>query len=441
MSVTSNTDSLEKIVALAKRRGFIFPSSEIYGGLASCYDYGPLGAQLKRNIRDAWWRDMVLLRDDMVGLDASIIMHPRVWEASGHVSGFHDPMVECSQCGARFRQDKLDEGVPKCPKAKDGKHAYGETRMFNLMFRTNLGPVEDTANTIYLRPETAQGIFVNFGNVVDSTRVKIPFGIAQQGKAFRNEITTRHFTFRTCEFEQMEIEFFCKPGTDTEWYGYWRKERFDWFRRLGVNTERLRLRDHAKDELAHYSTACTDIEYLFPFGWSELEGIACRTDYDLKQHAQFSGKQLLWRDQTSGESYVPYVIEPSLGTDRSLLMFLVDSYSEDEVEGNPRTVLRLHPRLAPIKVAVFPLLRKDGHPEKAEEVYRMIREAYAATYDDSGNIGRRYRRQDEAGTPICVTIDHQTLTDDTVTVRNRDTLEQRRVKINGLLPEFRTLFG
>lgn len=442
MTLLPSIPSLEPIVALAKRRGFIYPSSEIYGGLSSCYDYGPLGVELKRNIREAWWRDMVSKRDDMVGLESSIIMHPRVWEASGHVSGFHDPLVECQHCGLRVRQDKLDEGLPKCQKGEKGQHIFGEPRMFNLMFKTNLGPAEDTANTIYLRPETAQGIFVNFLNVVDSTRVKIPFGIAQQGKSFRNEITTRHFTFRMCEFEQMEIEFFCKPGTDTEWYQYWRKERLSWFHRLGVKPERLRLRDHGKDELAHYSTACTDVEYLFPFGWSELEGIACRTDFDLKQHAQHSGKTILWRDQVTNESYVPYVVEPSLGTDRSLLMFLVDAYSEDEVEGNPRTVLRLHPRLAPIKVAVFPLLRKDGHPEKAEEIYRMIREQYPATYDDGGNIGRRYRRQDEAGTPVCITIDHQTLEDDTVTVRDRDSLTQRRVKVNILVQsELRSILG
>ncbi len=441
MEISPNISSLDPVVSLAKRRGFIFPSSEIYGGLASCYDYGPLGVELKRNIKEAWWRQMVHRRDDIVGVDASIIMHPRVWEASGHVSGFTDPLIECGSCNLRIRQDKLHEETSKCPKEKGGKHVWGETRAFNLMFKTNLGPVEDSAHTVYLRPETAQGIFVNFLNVVDSTRVKVPFGIAQQGKSFRNEITTRHFTFRTCEFEQMEMEFFCKPGTDEEWYQYWRKERLNWFLNLGVNKDRLRLRDHAKDELAHYSTACTDIEYLFPFGWSELEGIACRTDYDLKRHTEFSGKQLLWRDQVTNETYVPYVVEPALGTDRALITFLVDAYVEDEVEGNPRTVLKLHPRLAPMKVAVFPLLRKDGHPEKALEVYKMIRESYTAVYDDSGNIGRRYRRQDEAGTPVCLTIDHQTLTDETVTLRDRDTLTQERVKIGGVVEELRKKFG
>lgn len=439
MEPKPSVSNLDAVVALAKRRGFIFPSSEIYGGLASCYDYGPLGAELKRNIKNAWWRSMVTLRDDVVGLDASIIMHPKVWEASGHVAGFTDPLVECSACGARMRQDQIDP-KDRCPKAKNGEHSFGAPRNFNLMFKTHLGPAEDSSSVVYLRPETAQGIFVNFNNVIDSTRVKIPFGIAQQGKSFRNEITTRHLTFRTCEFEQMEMEFFCKPGTDGEWFKYWREERFNWFLNLGIEPSRLRLRDHAEDELAHYSKACADVEYYFPFGWSELEGIACRSDYDLTQHAKSSGKQLVWRDQMTNEVYVPYVVEPALGTDRALLTFLVDAYREDEVDGNPRTLLKLHPQLAPYKVAVFPLLRKDGHPEKATEVYKLLRETYPATYDDSGNIGKRYRRQDEIGTPICVTIDHQTLEDDTVTIRDRDTLEQRRVKIHDLLPTLRNAF-
>ena len=434
-------DKLEAIVSLAKRRGFVFPSSEIYGGLQSVYDYGPLGVELKRNVKDAWWRAMVRLRDDVVGLDASIIMHPKVWEASGHVAGFIDPLVECKLCGIRLRADQLDDTVPKCPKAKDHKHEFGEARAFNLMFKTNLGPVEDSAHTVFLRPETAQGIFVNFPNVIDSTRVKIPFGIAQQGKSFRNEISTRRFTFRTCEFEQMEMEFFIKPGTDAEWFVYWKQERLKWFTDLGIKAENLRIREHAKDELSHYSTGTADIEYLFPWGWGELEGIACRGNFDLTQHSTFSGKQIVWRDQVSNETYIPHVIEPALGTDRAILVSLLDAYTEDEIDGNPRTVLKLHPRLAPYKVAVFPLLRKDGHPEKAEQVYRMIKERYAATFDDSGNIGRRYRRQDEAGTPVCITIDHQTLTDETVTVRDRDTLEQHRVKIDSLLPELGTRFG
>jgi glycyl-tRNA synthetase len=439
MKSSPSISSLEPIVSLAKRRGFIFPSSEIYGGLASCYDYGPMGVELKRNIKEAWWRETVLFREDVVGLDASIIMHPRVWEASGHVEGFNDPLVECASCGLRVREDKISEETSKCPKSKSGQHEYGEPRLFNLMFKTNLGPMVDSSSTIYLRPETAQGIFVNFQNVVDSTRVKIPFGIAQQGKSFRNEITTKRFTFRTCEFEQMEMEFFCKPGTDSDWYEYWRNERLNWFINLGVDKTRLRLREHEADELAHYSTACTDIEYLFPFGWSELEGIACRTDYDLKKHAEYSGKALVWKDQVSNESYVPYVVEPALGTDRALLTFLVDAYTEDEIDGNKRTVLKFHPRLAPFKVAVFPLLRKDGHPEKAQEVFNMLKCSFAAFYDDSGNIGRRYRRQDEIGTPACVTIDHQTLSDDTVTLRDRDSLEQKRVKINALKAELESM--
>lgn len=440
MTATPSIESLDPIVSLAKRRGFIFPSSEIYGGLSSCYDYGPLGAELKRNIKNAWWRSMVTLRDDVVGLDASIIMHPRVWEASGHVAGFTDPLVECALCGARVRADHVDP-KDRCPKAEDKKHSFGQPRNFNLMFKTHLGPAEDSASVVYLRPETAQGIFVNFNNVVDSTRVKVPFGIAQQGKSFRNEITTRHFTFRTCEFEQMEMEFFCKPGSDREWYEYWRKERLQWFTNLGISSARLRLRDHAQDELAHYSSACTDVEYLFPFGWSELEGIACRSDFDLKQHSTMSGKQMVWRDQTNNETYMPYVVEPALGTDRALLTFLVDAYREEEIEGNTRVVLGFHPRIAPYKVAIFPLLRKDGQPEKAYEVYKNLREHYSVDYDDGGNIGKRYRRHDEIGTPLCITIDHQTAEDDTVTVRDRDSLEQQRVKSGELLNHIRSRFG
>lgn len=440
MEIQPNVSSLDPIVALAKRRGFIFPSSEIYGGLGSCYDYGPLGVELKRNIKDAWWKAMVHTRDDIVGLDASIIMHPKVWEASGHVAGFTDPLVECSECGSRVREDQIDDSF-KCPKSKDGKCKYGPPRQFNLMFKTHLGPVDDSASVVYLRPETAQGIFVNFPNVIDSTRVKIPFGVAQQGKSFRNEISTRRFIFRTAEFEQMEMEFFCKPGTDAEWFAYWKKERMQWFYNLGATPERLRLREHGKEELSHYSKGTADIEYLFPFGWAELEGIACRGDFDLTQHAKFSGKTLVWRDQVSNETYVPCVVEPALGTDRALATFLIDAYKEEEVDGNPRTVLRLHPRLAPIKVAVFPLLRKDGHPEKAEAIYKSLREHYYCAYDDSGTIGKRYRRHDEAGTPVCVTVDHQTLEDDTVTVRDRDTLEQRRVKSGDLREQLFKQFG
>ncbi len=436
-----NIDSIDPIVSLAKRRGFIFPSSEIYGGLGSCYDYGPLGAELKRNVKEAWWKSMVHYRNDIVGLDASIIMHPKVWEASGHVAGFHDPMIECGKCKLRIRADHLDDTVPKCKSDKEGKHQWGEPRMFNLMFKTHLGPAEDSASVVYLRPETAQGIFVNYQNVVDSTRVKIPFGIAQQGKSFRNEITTRRFTFRTCEFEQMEMEFFCEPGTDDEWFSYWKAERLNWFINLGITPERLRLRAHAEDELAHYSKACADVEYLFPFGWSELEGIACRGKFDLTQHSEHSGKQLLWRDQTSGNTFIPHVVEPALGTDRAVLTFLIDAYKEENVDGNPRTLLQFHPRIAPVKIAVFPLFNKEGHPEKAEEVYKMLRERYSTQYDSSGNIGRRYRRQDEIGTPLCITIDHQSIQDDTVTMRNRDTLVQTRVRIAELRTEIEKLFG
>jgi glycyl-tRNA synthetase len=442
MEIAPSVESLDTIVSLAKRRGFVFPSSEIYGGLASCYDYGPLGVEVKRNVKEAWWRSMVMGRDDVVGLDASIIMHPRVWEASGHLAGFTDPLVECAVCGSRYREDHIEpESPPLCSKNKKKPCELGEARNFNLMFQTNLGPVIDASNTVYLRPETAQGIFVNFPNVVDSSRVKMPFGIAQQGKSFRNEITTRHFTFRTCEFEQMEMEFFCRPEEMLEWYEYWKSTRLQWFIDLGVNPDRLRLRPHDDDELAHYSSACADVEYLFPFGWSELEGIACRGDYDLKKHAEFSGKQLLWRDQSTNETFVPYVVEPALGTDRTVLVFLTDAYCEEEIDGNTRTVLKFHPKIAPTKIAIFPLLRKEGQPEKAKEVYNSLKEHYATVYDDSGNIGRRYRRQDEAGTPVCITIDHDTMDDNTVTLRDRDTLEQRRVPLSDLRQELFKVMG
>ena len=431
MEAAPNITSLDPIVALSKRRGFVFQSSEIYGGLGSCYDYGPLGCEVKRNVKNAWWHAMVQSREDIVGLDASIIMHPKVWEASGHVGGFTDPMVECSKCGRRVRADHMPAEGFICPKGeKKAKCEFGEERAFNLMFKTNLGPIVAPENQVYLRPETAQGIFVNYQNVVDSTRVSIPFGIAQQGKSFRNEITTRHFTFRTCEFEQMEMEFFCRPETMLEWYEYWRKERLNWFKNLGISPERLRLREHASDELAHYSSGCSDVEYLFPFGWSELEGIACRGNYDLTKHSEHSGKKLLWRDQVSGETFVPYVVEPALGTDRAVLTFLVDAYKEEDIDGNPRTVLKFHPKIAPTKVAVFPLFKKEGHPEKAREIFLELKNHYACAYDDSGNIGRRYRRQDEAGTPLCITVDHDTVKDDTVTIRDRDSLQQDRVKVS-----------
>lgn len=426
--------SLDPIVSLCKRRGFIFPSSEIYGGLGSCYDYGPLGVELKRNIKDSWWKSMVHKRDDVVGIDASIIMHPKVWEASGHVANFTDPLVECASCGMRVRADHLESDPPKCPKG--GKACqWGPPRMFNLMFKTHLGPVDDSASQVYLRPETAQGIFVNFPNVCDSTRVKVPFGIAQQGKSFRNEISTRRFIFRMAEFEQMEMEFFIEPGTDSEWFSYWKKERMNWYLGLGVSSDSLRIRDHDQEELSHYSTGTSDIEFLFPFGWGEVEGIACRGNYDLTQHSEHCGKQLIWRDQVKNTTFIPHVIEPAAGTDRIFATVLCDAYKEEQVDGNERVVLKLHPRIAPVKVAVFPLLRKDGHPEKAEEIYKTLRDYYYCQYDDGGTIGRRYRRQDEAGTPICLTVDHQTLEDQTVTLRDRDTLSQDRVPIANLREE------
>ena len=428
--------TMEKIVNLCKRRGFVFPSSEIYGGLGSCWDYGPLGVELKRNVKEAWWRDVVTSRPDVVGLDCSIMMHPKVWEASGHVANFSDPMVDCKKCKARFRADHLNDlRCPEKPSKRPGECGgeLTEPRNFNLMFKTHMGPVEETAAVVYLRPETAQGIFVNFLNVVNSARMRPPFGIAQIGKSFRNEITPGNFLFRTREFEQMEIEFFVKPGEDDAWFEYWKATRLAWYGRYGIRSERLRLREHAADELAHYAKGCADVEYEFPIGWSELEGIANRTDFDLNAHMQTSGKDLSFFDDSSKERYVPYVIEPSAGADRSTLAFLVDAYDEDGPEDDRRAVLRLHPALAPIKVAIFPLMRKDGHPEKAQELVELLRPHCAVDYDQAGSIGRRYRRQDEIGTPFCVTVDHQTMTDDTVTLRDRDSMEQQRLPISELL--------
>ncbi len=416
---------MNKIVSLCKRRGFIFQSSEIYGGLNSCWDYGPLGIELKKNVKEAWWRSVVYERDDVYGLDASILMHPEVWRASGHVEGFSDPLVDCKTCKHRFRQDDLEDPTT-CP---DCGGELTEARQFNLMFKTFMGPVEDSAAVVYMRPETAQGIFVNFQNVQTTTRAKVPFGIAQIGKAFRNEITPGNFTFRTREFEQMEIEFFVKPGTDEEWHEYWRKERFNWYLRYGIKKEKLQLRKHADDELAHYAKGCYDVEYEFPFGWSELEGIANRTDFDLSQHEQFSKKKLGYFDEQEKTRYIPYVIEPSAGADRSTLAFLVDAYDEEE----ERVVLRFHPQIAPVKAAVFPLMRKGGHPEKAQEIVKMLRPHVVVTYDESASVGKRYRRQDEIGTPYCITIDQETMEQDTVTVRDRDTMEQVRVPISGLV--------
>ncbi len=431
------TVTMEKIVNLSKRRGFVFPSSEIYGGLGSCWDYGPLGVELKRNVKEAWWRDVVTSRPDIVGLDCAIMMHPEVWVASGHVSNFTDPMVDCKKCKGRFRADQLE--MARCPEkpSKRPGECGGEltdARQFNLMFKTHMGPVEDTAAQVYLRPETAQGIFVNFITVVNSARMRPPFGIGQIGKSFRNEITPGNFLFRTREFEQMELEFFVKPGEDEAWFQYWRETRMSWYTRYGIRPERLRMRDHASDELAHYAKGCADVEYQFPIGWQELEGIANRTDFDLKSHTDASGKSLTFFDDQSKERYTPYVIEPSAGADRSTLAFLVDAYDEDEIDGEQRAVLRLHPSLAPVKVAVFPLMRKAGLPEKAQSIVETLRPFCAVTYDQAGAIGRRYRRQDEVGTPLGVTVDYQSMDDDTVTVRDRDTTQQQRVAIADLLP-------
>ncbi len=418
---------MEKIVSLCQRRGFIFPSSEIYGGLSSCWDYGPLGVELKRNIKEAWWRAVVQERDDMIGLDASILMNPKVWEASGHVKGFSDPLVECKNCHLRWRVDELaGDDCPSC----GGE--LTEPRLFNLMFKTFMGPIEDNASIVYLRPETAQGIFVNFQNVLNTTRKKLPFGIAQMGKAFRNEITTGNFIFRSREFEQMEIEYFVKPGSDKEWFDYWLEERFNWYTKLGIKKENLKLRPHTKEELAHYARECADIEYLFPMGWAELEGIANRTDFDLRQHANSSAKSLEYFDDETKEHFIPYVIEPSAGVDRSVLAFLCDAYDEEPDEEGIRVLLHLHPTLAPIKVAVLPLSRREKLVAAAKQIYADLRQCWMVQYDDAQSIGRRYRRQDEIGTPFCVTIDFQSLEDEQVTIRERDTMNQIRVPIKEL---------
>jgi glycyl-tRNA synthetase len=437
--------TMDKIVALCKRRGFIFPSSEIYGGVGSTYDFGHYGVLLKGNVKQEWWRAMLSERDDIVALDSAILQHPRVWEASGHLAGFTDPLVDCRTCKQRFRADQLQE--LQCGR-KPSKHP-GETdecsltdaRDFNLMFETTIGPVKESGATAYLRPETAQGIFINFKNVLQFSRKQPPFGIAQVGKSFRNEITPGNFIFRTREFEQMEMEYFVPPREAQRWFEYWLKERERWYVELGLRPDHLRLRAHEPEELSHYSSATSDVEYLFPIGWSELEGVANRGDFDLSQHAEFSGEKLEYYDQASGERYVPHVIEPAAGADRATLAFLVDAYDEELVTregtgaGETRTVLRLHPRLAPVKVAVLALVNKDGQPELAREVYEALRKRVQAEYDDGGAIGRRYRRQDEIGTPFCVTIDHQSLEDRTVTLRDRDSLSQDRVAIEGLPEE------
>lgn len=449
--------SMEKIVSLAKARGFVYPGSEIYGGLANTWDYGNLGVELKNNVKRAWWRKFIQENPYNVGVDCAILMNPQTWVASGHLGGFSDPLMDCKECHERFRADKIiedfatennidlggsvdawsqeemmnfikDHQVP-CPTC--GKHNFTDIRQFNLMFKTFQGVTEDAKNTVYLRPETAQGIFVNFKNVQRTSRKKIPFGIGQIGKSFRNEITPGNFTFRTREFEQMELEFFCEPDTDLEWFAYWKQFCIDWLQTLGIKPEEMRVRDHEKEELSFYSKATTDIEFLFPFGWGELWGIADRTDYDLSRHAEVSGQDLTYFDDTKNTKYVPYVVEPSLGADRVVLAFLCAAYDEEELEGGDmRTVLRFHPALAPVKIGVLPLSKKLN--EGAEKIYAQLCKKYNCEFDDRGNIGKRYRRQDEIGTPFCVTYDFDSETDGCVTVRFRDSMEQERVAIADL---------
>ncbi len=457
-----DTLSMDTIVALCKRRGFIFPSSEIYGGLANTYDFGHYGVLLKTNVKNEWWRSMLQLRDDIVALDSAILLHPKTWEASGHLEGFTDPLVQClGECKRRWREDHLREEQLHGPGSAAGLDAgehpaaevmeaelelrcpecggeLSEPRMFNLMFETHMGPVADEGSRVFLRPETAQGIFLNFKNVLQFARKKPPFGIAQVGKSFRNEITPGNFIFRTREFEQMEMEYFVPPGEAQQWHEHWLEERMRWYVELGIRPDNLRLRAHGADELSHYSSATSDVEYLFPMGWSELEGIANRGDFDLTQHTKHSGEKLEYVDPGSGERYVPHVIEPAAGADRAALAFMVDAYDEEEVEGRQRVLLRLHPRLAPVKVAVLPLVNKDGQPELAREIYEDLRLRMPAEFDTGGSIGKRYRRQDEIGTPWGVTVDHQTLEDRTVTLRVRDSLSQDRIAIDALGEELET---
>lgn len=422
---------MDKLISLAKRRGYVFPSSEVYGGINSGWDYGPLGVELKNNVKKAWWYAMVQTRDDVVGLDSAIILSPLVWQASGHLSNFTDPLVDCKNCQHRFRADHLPpQANGRCP---DCGGELTEARQFNMMFKTNMGPVEDDAATVYLRPETAQGIFVNFRNVQESTRRRLPFGIAQIGKSFRNEISPGNFIYRSREFEQMECEYFCHPSSAPEHYDRWCQERLAWYIGLGIKPENLRLREHEQEELSHYSAGTTDVEYLYPWGWGELEGIANRTDYDLRQHSQHSGKDLSYVDDLAGERYLPYVIEPAAGADRATLAFLLNAYTEEEVRGETRTVLRLHKRLAPIKVAILPLSKREDLNVVAHRIHRMLMPHMMTQYDETQAIGRRYRRQDEIGTPYCVTVDFETLNDHAVTVRDRDTMDQERVPIDTLV--------
>jgi len=440
---TVNKATMDDIVSLCKRRGFVFQSSEVYGGQNGAWDYGPNGIELKNNVARLWWQEMTRLHDNIVGLDAAILMHPRVWEASGHVENFTDPLVDCKKCHARFRSDHLErENIEKkiCPECGG---ELTEERKFNLMFRTHIGPTDDNSSLIYLRPETAQGIYVNYKNILQSNRLKLPFGIAQIGKAFRNEIVTKNFIFRTCEFEQMEMQFFVKPETDDEWFEYWRKERWAFYEKCGVNMKRLRWHRHGKDELAHYAKDAYDIEYEFPMGFKELEGVHNRTDFDIARHIKFSGKDLRYVDQDDGnKKYVPFIIETSAGLTRNVLMFICDAYEKEKVadKGNDddwRTVLKFHPLIAPITVAVLPLMKKDGLAELALEIQGELRAEYKTDYDASGAIGKRYRRQDEVGTPFCITVDYESLEQKTVTLRFRDSMEQVRIKIEDILPEIK----
>ncbi|HEX4492365.1 MAG TPA: glycine--tRNA ligase [Acidimicrobiia bacterium] len=434
----AKNDLMDRVVNLTKRRGLVFPSSEIYGGFRSTWDYGPLGVLLKRNVKDAWWRSMVQLRDDIVGLDSAILMAPKVWETSGHVATFTDPLVDCRNCHERFREDQLPESGA-CPNC-GVKDQFTDARQFNLMFKTHVGPVEDDASVAYLRPETAQGIFVNFKNVQTTARRKPPFGIAQIGKSFRNEITPGNFLFRTREFEQMEMEYFVPPDEAPKWFEYWVQQRFNWYVEHGIPESMLRIRPHDAEELSHYSAGTSDVEFLFPWGWGELEGIANRTDFDLRRHSEESGDDLSYFDQATNEHYRPYVIEPASGADRATLAFLLAAYAEEEVNGEPRTTLRLHPRLAPTKVAVLPLSKKDELAPLTNEVAGALRPHFQIDTDTAGAIGRRYRRQDEVGTPYCVTIDFESLDDQAVTVRERDSMGQERVPVKALLDHLRTRF-
>ncbi len=419
---------MDKLVSLCKRRGFVFQSSEIYGGLGSCWDYGPLGVELKNNVKRFWWETMTHRRDDVEGIDAAILMAPQVWQASGHVDGFTDPLVDCKKCHHRFRADQIESKT--CP---DCGGELTEPRNFNLMFKTFMGPVEEDAAVIYLRPETAQGIYVNFLNVQGPSRQKIPFGIAQIGKAFRNEITPGNFIFRTREFEQMEMQFFVKPEEDKKWFDYWKEQRWQWYLELGIRPEKLRWHQHGKDELAHYAKDAFDIEYEFSFGWKEIEGIHNRSDFDLGRHTKASGKDLSYYDEETKSRFIPYIIETSAGADRGTLVCLVDAYREEEVKGETRVSLALSPKIAPIKAAIFPLVNREGMPEMADKIYHDLKKHFKVFYDDAGAVGRRYRRMDEAGTPFCITVDGQTLTDETVTIRERDSMQQTRHKIAELV--------